>query len=333
MTDELLLYIFYTGGKTVIDPVTETIIATIAYEAIKKALKNITQKEINDAELILETYNKNIIPKETSRAEQIRDLNKAFSKKELVLVLGSGVSMSSGLPDWDTLLQRLLVQIELGKNKSKTSLAIITKLFTEVFAPNPLIAARYVRQHCDSDRIGKKKSFEKLVHDALYEKELVNNEKFFEEVKQFCIGGDFRADSIITYNFDDLLENFLLANHIPYKLVYKEGMRPSKQETTIYHVHGFLPQNGASDGLITLSEDMYHQQYYDFYNWSNLLQINKFTDKTCLFIGFSLTDPNTRRLLDISLKQKGTSNKRHYLIRKKVDHKKVQKKIGIHIAD
>lgn len=74
----------------------------------------------------------------------------------------------------------------------------------------------------------------------------------------------------------------------------------------IYHVHGFLPQDGdiGAGNKITLGEFVYHEQYNNIYSWNNIVQINKFRDNTCLFIGTSLTDPTIRRLLDIAKSQK-----------------------------
>jgi hypothetical protein len=80
----------------------------------------------------------------------------------------------------------------------------------------------------------------------------------------------------------------------------------------IYHVHGFLPARfpwtpypkGTSSlpEEIVLTEDQYHRQAADPFSWSNLVQLQAAADSVGMTIGLSMTDPNMRRILDISAK-------------------------------
>jgi len=99
-------------------------------------------------------------------------------------------------------------------------------------------------------------------------------------------------------------------------------------EIGIYHVHGFLPRKDEikTDNKITLSEDIYHAQYNDIYSWQNLVQLDKYQNCVCLFIGISLTDPNLRRLLDIAKNQRVDKSIVHYNIRKNYDSSVLKKK-------
>jgi len=121
-------------------------------------------------------------------------------------------------------------------------------------------------------------------------------------------GSGVRA--VVTYNFDDLLEKQLDPSGVIHRPIFKEGDVPTRDELPIYHVHGFLPQDRARysmsvDSVETLvfSEEGYHRLFGDPYSWSNLVQLGLLRDATCLMIGLSLTDPNLRRLLEVSAKR------------------------------
>ncbi|MCD4713918.1 MAG: SIR2 family protein, partial [Clostridiales bacterium] len=116
------------------------------------------------------------------------------------------------------------------------------------------------------------------------------------------------------------------------KSIFHSGVKPKNGEIPIYHVHGFLPENQKlnENHSITLSESIYHQQYLDVYSWNNIVQLNKFTDKVCLFIGSSFTDPNIRRLMDIAKKQRGNIGK-HYIIKRKICIDDIEEKVIMEI--
>jgi hypothetical protein len=139
-------------------------------------------------------------------------------------------------------------------------------------------------------------------------------------------------DSIISYNFDDILEQRLskVGVQIPHKPIYGIGMNPDG-ELPIYHVHGFLQHKGklTEQNQITFGESIYHKQYIDIYSWNNIVQINKFRDANCLFIGSSLTDPNIRRLLDIAKKQKGEKEENHFIFKMRHKEEDVKRKLQL----
>ena len=273
------------------------------------------------------------------RAKQIEQLRTAYRSGDLVLVLGAGASKGVGLPDWDTLLRTLLIEV-FNKDKGadgRQSLAM-AQMFAELFSPGPLVAARFFRQHFREQKSTNAEAlpFESVIRNALYEKlpeGAATSSPLFQEIRQFCVaaGKNPTLDSIITYNYDDVLERYLdsVDIEIPYDPIYEVGMRPASDRLPIYHVHGFLPGSGdlPSSPKIVLSEDVYHEQYTDIYSWANIVQINKFTEKTCLFVGVSLNDPNLRRLLDISMRQKGKTGGSHYLVRKRHDVAEIEARI------
>jgi hypothetical protein len=267
--------------------------------------------------------------KKTDRVDNIRDIKRKFKDEKLVFVLGAGVSMTFGLPGWDTLLQKLMVTT-LEKEKNASS--ILAKLFSKIFNPSPLIAGRYLQKYFESND----HSFEEAVRKILYEEISMDTESpLMDEIVRFCIapGKSPNLNSIITYNFDDILEQSIkkMSIDLPFRSIYGNGQNVETGELPIYHVHGFLPEKeklGPSN-QITFGENIYHKQYVDTYSWNNIVQINKFRDNNCLFIGTSLTDPNTRRLLDISNQQRTSTKGYHFIFKLKYKKEDVSKALEL----
>lgn len=272
----------------------------------------------------------NSMPETKSLTQQqiIGKLITHYEKQRLVIALGAGVSMGFGLPDWNTLLQKLMITTIEKEQKVST---VLSKLFTTIFSPSPLIAGRYLQQYYDD----KKLSFEEAVRKVLYaEINIDRPSALMDEIVSFCVapGNSPNLDCIISYNFDDILEQRLSKVGVPvaYKSIYGIGMNPDGQ-LPIYHVHGFLQQKGKlnNQNQITFGESLYHKQYVDIYSWNNIVQINKFRDANCLFIGSSLTDPNTRRLLDIAKQQKGKSTENHFIFKLRYREEFVKNRLQI----
>jgi hypothetical protein len=125
-------------------------------------------------------------------------------------------------------------------------------------------------------------------------------------------------DSIITFNLDCLIEENLRASSISNHPIFSESISHGSHELPVYHVHGYLPRTGPlpPDGELVFSEDAYHSQFLDPFSWSNLVQLNKLTQNTCLFVGISLTDPNMRRLLDVAWRKNPDKTLSHYIVKK-----------------
>ncbi|MBK9256059.1 MAG: SIR2 family protein [Saprospiraceae bacterium] len=253
-----------------------------------------------------------------------RDINDAKnklkelkSKEKISLFLGAGISIPYNIPSWNNLLNSVLIKEEnLGKN-------IETSLFNYIKGFNPLISARYLR-------IKNKISFENGIRNNLYKdldyaltSPLVNSIIKLAKLPN-------TVSNIITYNYDDILETSFNKALINFNSIYGPKFEKIDNENiNIFHVHGFLPRKGKLNkkaNFITLSEDDYHNQYLNLYSWQNLIQIENFQNKHCLFIGTSLSDPNVRRLLDIA-NSNCHNNKNHYLFKVKYSDKDVENAI------
>lgn len=219
--------------------------------------------------------------------------------------LGSGVSISAGLPSWDKLLERLL---DILKNRNHTILEY-DKLIHDSWNSS-IIFARYI-ENCFSDA----ETFKEAIRTALY-REVPKSSGIIEAISQIILrrnrivqnkdGATINQlgkrigeiDSVITYNYDDCLETQLDNDGVNYNSITK-GNRVDPGAFPIYHVHGFIPNNGArgiSD--VVLTESAYHNIYGESYHWSNIEQLHALGNTTCFFVGLSMSDPNLRRLID-----------------------------------
>lgn len=227
----------------------------LGYEYTSKLLEILKNTDVDLTNIVENLPKSNTI----SRQQNIRNLNEAYHKEQLVLALGAGVSIEFGVPSWNLLLQSLMVQSIEKENDVSTVLA---KLFNDIFLPNPLIAGRYLQEYFEQND----SSFESMVRDVLYSE--INKDKkskLLEEIVKICVapGKSPNLDSIITYNFDDILEYKLnkTGMPIPYKSVYGIGIEVKNDELPIYHVHGYLPEiDKLNDShKITFGESNYHQ--------------------------------------------------------------------------
>ena len=264
------------------------------------------------------------------REEVIDNLKSCYKKGQFSLFLGAGVSSSAGMPDWNTLLNSLFVTYLTQEFDGDLAMGdkdisdLVTRL-NSIDEPSALMAARYLRKGL-SKSDGEAKDFIDAVTKNLYK---LRNTKFpidselIKSIASMCLPRrtGAKVKSVVTYNFDDLLERQLSSNSILHRCIYTDNESYDPDELPVYHVHGFLPEDRKSyDGLnnstLVFSEEGYHQIYSDSYHWSNLVQLNSFRESNCLMVGLSMTDPNLRRLLDIS--SKNIERSKHFAFMKRL---------------
>lgn len=275
------------------------------------------------------------------RVEHLQNLKKQFDNDNLVLFLGAGTSLDAGIPSWDSLMSNLMVsllnKLSNSEDESENHINLTQNekdfLATEIGKRNgssPLQLVRFIRN-------GLGESFQKELRNVLYKK-CTDKSSILESIANLSVPSrqGIGIQGIVTYNFDDLIEyNLKKKKVIKFRSVFQEADMPSKNELGIYHVHGFLPRRLSENNevmedihkqnnTLVFSEEKYHDLLLDGYHWANLVQLNYFRERTCLFIGVSMTDPNVRRLLEIARrKQSDLEECNHYIILKRDDFSKV----------
>ncbi|MFG2235942.1 SIR2 family protein [Streptomyces sp. NPDC048723] len=264
--------------------------------------------------------------------EQLERLTGIYRREGIVLVLGAGVSANMNIPDWEQLLSALytaLITQQLGElvdekklfpsisDQQVHPLAEAARKIGE--GESPLLSARYLRKGFSDAQ-----SFQKVLSAALY-KHSVNGQKsppLLKELAKLCMPRRTgpRVRSVITYNFDDLLESVLEEEGICHRSLYFGGQQALEDELPIFHPHGFLPKDAhrydrLEDSMLTFSEEAYHRVFRDPYHWANTVQLQAFQQNSCLLVGLSLTDPNLRRLLEFG--RTGGESPRHFAFMKR----------------
>lgn len=289
----------------------------------------------SDLDLLFSLQYRTTSLKRQSRPKMLTKLKKAYADQKLVLILGAGAPKNYGLPDWNELLIMLLTKsLHFAPEIKMDNPGIMARLYLSLICQSPLIVARKI-QHRAGD--GTFLSLEKNIRDILYKNaNKIKIPLLYEEIGHLYASSKNGANlnSIITFNYDNTLEKFLaqLDTKFKCKPIYCDGMQPKDGDFPIYYVHGYLPSEDIKEELdisnkITFSEDIYHQLYTDVYSWSNIVQINKYANNTCLFIGTSLTDPNLRRLLDMAKNHRDKNLRPHFIFKKRYYQKDVKNMI------
>lgn len=233
----------------------------------------------------------------------------SFREDKCSFFLGAGVSMDAGGPSWEALLRKIMRRFKhFGKQKD------FDRIY-EWCGMSPIILGRYAA----SNQKNLRDVSEYLRRYVLYRGVNEDDSALIKAICDAVQGPDKdkrivaagKVDSIITYNYDDLVETALEHRGIPVARIYEKS-RNHRSEFPVYHVHGLIPKE--SNGIIPspiLGEKEYHQMYKEAYHWSNVEQLHALDRNTCFFIGLSMTDPNLRRLLDIS-RLGGDNDNRHY---------------------
>lgn len=251
--------------------------------------------------------------------EQIKNLKKAFSKNKLSLYLGAGVSAGNGLPTWEKLVLSMYYSAT-----SEQSLGGWRPFSNYLYAiaewhldnnHEPLeITARKLRKYY-SDKANGQDEFLKSIRETLYggflypdgspqniyADALRYGNQTLDAVANLCeksSPGEKGVKSVITYNYDNLLE--IALQNYPFQSIFNAS-RFDPDKLPVYHVHGLVPLDdspGSKTEEIVFTEDQYHLSARDSYSWANLVQIQAMSGSVGLMVGLSLSDRNMRRLLD-----------------------------------
>lgn len=248
-----------------------------SYNTLKQYIDSVTKEEnIVENPIVEEKYQ---IEKETSIHSKLKE---AIQNNKVSIFLGAGVSASAGVVTWNSLLEQLCIKKGIAKIDNDI---------------DSVIKGRYIVGEYKDDKNNISDDFYTDIRNILYAH--THSSNLIQSIASLILKSDI--ESVISYNYDNLVENEIRNNNKSCHPIYNKDMPKGKNVLYIYHVHGFVGSNEDEKSSIVLGEQEYHKIFQESYNWGNVEQLHALCRSTCLFIGLSMNDPNLRRLIDISI--------------------------------
>ena len=272
----------------------------ISNDSFKKYLETLDSKFIkiyNVNELVRKGNFPNKEIKEIpSKIDVIDKAKDAYNNMRYTFFLGAGLSMDAQLPSWSALLESLL------KSENKKPFEYINNANSESISSamgySSIVTGRYALdgylRDNQKDEDENYQDFIERIRKVLYKKKNYKSALITSVAKAVKRK---KPAQIITYNYDDLLDELL--NKKDFYSV-SDNIIPRTKDVPIYHVHGMISRDNTRPSNSVLSEKDYHHLYSNPHNWANVVQLNALYTSVCFFIGFSMTDPNQRRLLELA---------------------------------
>lgn len=218
---------------------------------------------------------------------EIADLIK---KDQLILFIGSGLSTYAGLPSAKTLTEVLCKKLDLGIEKIK-GLDDVSQYYIN-----------------DKGETG----FATFIKDEFQK---TSQTKMDLHKKLFTL----KVTKIITTNWDNLIESTLLSLSKPFQIIVNQGQITNydDHEIGIFKMHGDLEY----PTLIVAGKDQY-EGYTTSHNFMITKLKSLFQNRSILFIGYSLQDPNFRQIRHLVGNELGTIKPSYVITPEIIAHEK-----------
>ena len=220
--------------------------------------------------------------------EALVKIAKKLNQGNVALVLGAGVSVFYGLPNWKALLSGL-------ENDG-------AKHTVDELEDYPLWAQTILDDHFAGDEL----KLTNAVHKGLYgpkesalEIGAIFNNPSLRAIGAIGVGAlRGRVDTVVSFNYDSLLESYFCHSGLSVNPVVSENQPTVRSDVAVYHPHGFLPHpetNYAPSNSIVLTTGQYERAVDS--PWESTLE-NLFATRFCIFIGLSGDDESHQCVLE-----------------------------------
>lgn len=218
-----------------------------------------------------------------SHAARIDGFGEKLRQGQVGLILGAGASIGFGLPGWKELIRRMNLDIKGAKLGDEF---------------DPVGVSQDLLEWLGEDQM----EFSRKVSLALYDgfnPSLLNMQSapLLASIGAvlFRLSKTSRP-SVISYNFDDLLQTYLSYFGLKFQSVHSQPAMSEAADAVVYQVHGMLPHRSpgsvASPVVMSRTQLADMDKKYDTV-WGNTLR-HVLLSHSCIFIGLSGDDPNFR---------------------------------------
>lgn len=231
------------------------------------------------------------IKNETNKELLLQEIRKG----NISISLGAGVSTEYGAKKWDKLINDFYGEIQ--REGKIDDVEAVQKKIGGTSVINGQFAQDNLLDFMDSLYKGLYGTYR---GKSFYYSKTTSLEYIADLTLRLQYGRRF---NIITYNYDNFLEQILTHKGIEYNSIYNEDGKID-DKLSVFHPHGFLPYDikkaeySKYKSFIVFSESEYHKLYNNPLAWAMVLQQYLYRESAYLFVGCSLTDPNLRRILE-----------------------------------
>ncbi|UWX64716.1 SIR2 family protein [Deinococcus rubellus] len=230
---------------------------------------------------------------------RLEEAQRRLRELPVSLLVGAGTTMAAGGPSWYGLIGRLWLNELRGRYDypALNDKQAIDEVGT-VFGDSVLVQARMLRQISGPGFMDKVReaTYRGLRWDAAAPRQVAALAARLQSQE--------RLHQLITFNYDELTEHALHQQDVQAHPVF-HGAREWNRGIPVRHVHGYLPPpptviTPAQKDSVVFDEETYHSRFNQPGHWTNRIMLSALTESCCVFVGFSMNDPNVRRLLEQS---------------------------------
>lgn len=239
------------------------------------------------------------------------ELRRKYRDGNMTFFLGAGISMNNGLPSWRELVTTMYFKYMAAESWGNLRpfsnyLYVASRHYMDKMKESTDIVIRKLKTGWTEQE------YSESLWDSLYSMRQMapgyNIDSLPGHITNVVKNDPRKIRSVITYNFDDILEEaFEQKGFNNYCVIYDRVTQQEPNKLPVFHVHGYVPFNDNPEkkifGRLIFSEDDYNNLFNNPNNWANFVQINSLSSSTNLMIGLSLNDRNLRRILDITSSQ------------------------------